>query len=70
MILCSLCHALRESVLNNLVAVAIFDHLKLDLLIERGHEVSSHRILLSVSQKAHIFQCSECVAFEVLQELF
>ena len=65
----SLGHARMEGVLNDLVAIVIFDHLKLNLLVEGGHKVCSHRVLLSVAQEAHVLERCERVALEVLQEL-
>ena len=62
-------HAGVKGVLNDFVAIVIFNHLKLNLLVEGGHKVCSHRVLLSVAQEAHVLERCERVALEVLQEL-
>lgn len=59
-----------EGVLNELISVLIFNHLKFDLLVETWHEVSAHRILLAIAQQTHVLKCVQSVALEELQELF
>jgi len=65
----SFCHAILERILNKLVAIVIFNHFKLNLLVEGWYEVGSHRELLTVAQQTHVFQLGQRVALEHLQEL-
>ena len=69
MIHSSLVHAFLQSSLDQLVTVTVLDHLKLDLLVEGWDKVSSHGVVLAVTQETNVFQLGQRIALEELKEL-
>ena len=59
-----------ESLLDGGTPVLVLDHLQLQLVVEGRHEVGTHRVLLLLAEKTHVFQGVKSVTLEELEELF